>query len=229
MSSAPAARTTDDLARSGPERSFSRYTPDVLAAVVADSGASMENRRAFLRLSAVGLAGTAAILPTAASAAALGAPEGGAAPAPAGATPEGARADWLFAPLAPGSDLGLGWRFARAFPVVDGGITVNLVHADGRAARVDVCALDGRRGKGPAQSELCDFIVMDGGDGKAPMDEPLARAVRRLAATVADNELAHADAVAALLALEPHADRVWRHPEAMSAASRSLTPGGDAS
>lgn len=185
----------------------------------------MENRRDFLRLSAVGIAALAAT-PTGAPAAtpagaATGAPSEEAspeAPSPPATTP-----DWLFAPLSAGSAIGFGWMFARAFAPVNGGITVNLVHHDGRAARVDLCQLEGR-GKGPACSALCDFIVMDGGDGRAPMDEELGRALTRLAAVVAENEATHPDAVQALVALEAHADRVWRHPDAMSVASRQLTP-----
>lgn len=189
----------------------------------------MENRRDFLRLSA---AGVVAAVPMAARAADMVAKDLGGQDAAAvdgqvpgatdvGSEPEGVT-NALFAPLSAGSDLGLGWRFARAFAPREGAVTVNLVHTDGRAARVDVCLLQGK-GRGPAQSGLCDFIVMDGGDGAAPMDEPLGRALACLAAVVRQNELA--DASQALLALEPHQERVWKHPAAMAVAARRLTPG----
>jgi hypothetical protein len=63
---------------------------------------------------------------------------------------------------------------------------------------------------------------MDGGNGAAPMDESLGRAVRRLAALVAENEDSNTDALAAL---EPHADRVWRHADALAQAATRLVPG----
>ena len=176
---------------------------------------SLPHRRLFLRLSALGLVGV-----TAARARAASATE----PAPLRVPVDGA---WLFRPLLAGSELGYDWLYARSFPARHGGITVNLVHRDGRAARVDVCRLDGAA-RGPARSGLCDFIVMDGGDGHAPMDEALGRAVARLAAIVGENEADHPDALQTLLDLQPHAERVWRHPDEMAVASRQLAPGGGA-
>ena len=128
---------------------------------------------------------------------------------------------FLFHPLGPGADLGLGWRLDRVFPPFEGAVTLNLAHTDGRVARVDVCLREGAP-KGPASTELLDFIVMDGGDGAAPMDESLGRVLRRLAAVVADNEGADADRVAALTS---HAQRVWAHPGSLAAASVRLAPG----
>ncbi len=139
---------------------------------------------------------------------------------------------FLFHPLGPGADLGLGWRLERVFPPFEGAITLNLVNADGRLARVDVCLREGAAplvggstlvaAKGPAHTELLDFIVMDGGDGTAPMDESLGRVVRRLAAIAADNEGTEMDRLAQLA---PHAQRVWSHPHSMAAASARLSPG----
>ncbi|GDX78450.1 hypothetical protein LBMAG42_02610 [Deltaproteobacteria bacterium] len=153
---------------------------------------------------------------------------------------------FLFHPLGPGADLGLGWRLERVFPPFEGAITLNLVNADGRLARVDVCLREGAAlldggstlvaalldggstlvaAKGPAHTALLDFIVMDGGDGTAPMDESLGRVVRRLAAIAADNEGTEMDRLAQLA---PHAARVWSHPESMAAASARLSPGAPA-
>jgi hypothetical protein len=158
----------------------------------------MEDRRAFLRLAAFGLASTA-----------LGA---GAAHAATPAVPSGAAPSWLLSPLTVGSDIGLGWRLASVAPPSQGAITVALGHADGRAARVDLSLREGAP-KGPAASRYVDFIVMDGADGDAPMAEDLGRALRRLAAIVADNESGDLDTLARL---EPHADRVWRHADALT-------------
>jgi hypothetical protein len=186
----------------------------------------MANRRDFLRLTAAlpGIAGVAALPGLAAAAIPAATPSGGAASA---AVPrEDSDVAWLFAPLAPGSDLGNGWLFARAFPVRDGGLTVNLVNRDGHVVRVDLCAIDGAP-RGPVQSGLCDFIVMDGGRGRTPMGEDLGGALRQLAATVTVNEAAQPAVIAALMGLEPHADRVWRHRDAMEVAAVNLRPGGD--
>jgi len=170
----------------------------------------MEDRRAFLRFAVFGLA--AAALPVGAAAADL---PPASAPLP---SPEGPW--WLLHPLRPGSDLGLGWRIARAFPAVDGAVTLNLAHESGRAARVDLSLKDGAP-KGPASTHYVDFIVMDGADGGAPMDESLGRALRRLAAIVAENEERD---LGALAALEPHSERVWRHAAALSVAAQRLSP-----
>ena len=177
----------------------------------------MENRRAFLRLAVFGLASS-----TVGARAALA----GVQPAPAvGALPstDASRAApwWLLHPLAPDAELGLGWRILMLYPAVQGAVTVNLGHEDGRVARVDVCLREGAP-RGPAATESLDFIVMDGGDGSAPMDESLGRVVRRLAAIVGCNEDRSPDALAAL---EPHADRIWRHADALATAATRLTPG----
>ncbi len=127
---------------------------------------------------------------------------------------------FLFHPMGPGADLGLGWILSAVFPPHEGAITLNLVHASGRTARVDVCLLAGAP-KGPAHTALLDFIVMDGGDGDAPMDESIGRVVRRLAAVAAGNEAADLDR---LRELAPHAERVWAHPDAMARASTTPRP-----
>ena len=128
---------------------------------------------------------------------------------------------FLFHPLGPGADLGLGWTLGGVYPPHEGAITLTLSHRDGRSVRVDVCLRDGAA-KGPASTEMLDFIVMDGGDGSAPMDESLGRVVMRLAAIAQENERTDADKIRELL---PHVERVWAHPESMSAASKKLTPG----
>lgn len=173
----------------------------------------MEDRRAFLRLAAFGLASTAVV----GTAHAAAAPD---APLPA----DNSRDDgpwWLVHPLVPGAEIGLGWHVARVYPAVQGAVTINLAHDSGRVARVDLSLRDGAP-KGPASTAYIDFIVMDGGDGAAPMDESLGRALRRLAAVVAENEERDLDALAAL---EPHAERVWRHADALASAATRMTPG----
>lgn len=131
---------------------------------------------------------------------------------------------FLFHPLGPDADLGLGWRLARVFPPHEGAITLNLSHHDGRSARVDVCLRDGAA-RGPAHTALLDFLVMDGGDGRSTTDESLGRVVRRLARIAADNEAADLDRIAALV---PHTQRLWAHPDSMAAASVRLSPGAPA-
>lgn len=128
---------------------------------------------------------------------------------------------FLFHPMGPGADLGLGWSLVGVYPPHEGAITLNVAHQSGRNARIDVCLRDGAA-KGPAFTEYLDFIVMDGGDGTAPMDESLGRVVRRLAAVAESNERAGLDEIRAL---SPHAQRVWSHPESMAAASTKLSPG----
>ena len=178
----------------------------------------MEDRRDFLRLAVFGLATTAV----------SGAAQAATPSSPTTSAPAGVASDvssdapwWLVHPLRAGSELGLGWRVARLFPAVQGAVTLNLLHDDGRAARIDLSLREGAA-KGPAASHYVDFIVMDGGNGSAPMDESLGRAVRRLAAIVAENEGAHLDRLAWL---DPHAERVASHPASMALASSRLTPG----
>lgn len=171
----------------------------------------MESRRSILRAALFGVAAVG--LPTAARAAQL--PEG--ARAPDALRPE----ERLFAPLVPHAALGLGWSFVRSYAPVQGAITVNLAHADGRQVRVDVCLRESTP-RGPASTEYLDFVVMDGGDGSDPLDEPLGRVVRRLAAIAAANESALIESFASL---EPHDDRVWRHADALGVAARQLQPG----
>lgn len=185
----------------------------------------MTRRRDFLRLAIFGAAG-AGVLPAAAHARAVEAagavPDAASAPAEAGLP---AQASWLLAPLQLGSPLGLGWRLVRAFPPIEGAITLNLAHDDGRLVRVDLCLRDGAP-RGPASTQLVDFIVMDGGDGTAPMDESVGRALRRLAAIVADNE-ARDFAVVGTVAgeFESHAARRNRHPASLDRAAKRLVPG----
>ncbi|MDP2312085.1 MAG: hypothetical protein Q8P41_04210 [Pseudomonadota bacterium] len=175
----------------------------------------MEDRRDFLRLAVFGLVTTA--IGTRAAAAAT--PAGPARPT----TPLGAAAGpwWLVHPLQAGSAIGLGWHVARLYPAVDGAVTLNLLHEDGRAARVDLSLRDGAP-RGPASSRYVDFIVMDGGNGDSPMEESLGRAVRRLAAIVEENEERDLDALAVL---QPHDERLWRHEAALAQAATRLVPG----
>lgn len=156
----------------------------------------MEDRRAFLRAAVFGLAGVTLIGPARA--------ETSAPPASGGAP------WWLLAPLRAGDEIGLGWVIRALAPAQSGAVTLHLERGD-QTVRVDLSLRDGAA-KGPAASEFVDFIVMDGADGDAPMDESLGRALRRLAAIVATNEGRGIEELAALL---PHTDRVWRHPDAL--------------
>ena len=163
----------------------------------------MESRRAFLRATVFGVVAVAAGVPRGA-AAAVGEPP-----------------LWLIAPFEPGHDLGLGWSLLRVHPPVEGAVTLHLVHAGGRNARVDLSLREGPP-KGPASTDMIDFIVMDGGNGRAPMEESLGRVVRRLAAAVAENE----ERLPGLLpSLSAHADRVWMHPASLSVAAQQMVPG----
>lgn len=183
----------------------------------------MEDRRAFLRLAAFGLASTAvgSAAAVAGSAATPLTPSGSPAGFAAFSSTPGEAPWWLLQPLQAGSALGLGWHVARLYPAVQGAVTLNLLHEDGRAARVDLSLRHGAP-RGPASSAYVDFIVMDGGDGESPMDESLGRAVVRLAAIVADNEERDLDALAVL---EPHDERVWRHADALAQAATRMVPG----
>ncbi len=163
----------------------------------------MNTRRSFVQFALFGIAAAA---PAAAIAA------------------EALHPGFLFHPLGPNAELGLGWRLERVYPPSHGAITLTLGHESARQVRVDVCLRSGAP-RGPASTELLDFIVMDGGDGGAAMEESLGRALRRLAAIAAENETADP---ARIRELSPHADRVWSHPEAMAAASTRLVPGAPA-
>lgn len=168
----------------------------------------MENRRAFLKAAAVGVAALGVARPARAA---------GTAPPPV----DGAAAHWLLAPLRVGDALGLGWSLTAVYPPADGALTLNVAHEDGRAARLDLTLLRGP-GRGPAQSRFVDVIVMDDQDGAGHTPESLGRVARKLAAVVAGNELRDVDALAAL---EPQDERTWRHDAAMAVASRQLRPG----
>jgi hypothetical protein len=187
----------------------------------------MEDRRAFLRLAVFGLASTA-VGSAAAVAASPALPPVATGTAAGLLGGSGSSADtasqspwWLIQPLQAGSALGLGWHVARLYPAVQGAVTLNLLHEDGRAARIDLSLRHGAP-RGPASSAYVDFIVMDGGDGNSPMDESLGRAVARLAAIVSDNEDRDVDALAVL---EPHDERVWRHADALAQAATRMVPG----
>jgi hypothetical protein len=172
----------------------------------------MEDRRAFLRLAVFGLASGA--LGTGVAQATHPAPTD----PPRASSPSGPW--WLLHPITPGAELGLGWRIIHVFPPISGAVTLNLAHEDGRVARVDLSLREGAA-RGPAASHYIDFIVMDGADGASPMDESLGRVLRRLAAVVGENEERDLDSLAALL---PHSERVWRHADALSAASTRMSP-----
>ena len=176
----------------------------------------MDNRRDFLARAFFGAA--IAALPGVAFAGEL-LPSGAALQGGSGFHP-----GFLFHPLGPGADLGLGWQLVGVYPPQEGGITLTISNIDGRTVRVDVCLRDGMA-KGPASTEMLDFIVMDGGDGSAPMDESLGRVLRRLAAVAQENERADEGRIRALV---PHVQRVWAHPESMAAASKKLAPGAPA-
>jgi hypothetical protein len=90
----------------------------------------------------------------------------------------------LFHPIAPGDEIGLGWCLAEVSDVTQGGIVLTL-RRDEQEARVHLCRKEGR---GVAQSEGFDLMLMNHGTGKSPTDEELGRAIKTLAEIVADNE-----------------------------------------
>lgn len=163
----------------------------------------MESRRAFLSVAAFGLVG-ASLVPQMAHAASE--PARGAAPL------------WLLAPLRLGDTIGLGWSLQTVAPPQAGAVTLKLRHESGKVARVDLSLREGAP-KGPASTPYIDFIVMDGGQGDAPMDESLGRTLRRLAALVGENE---AQLPELLSSLDSHQDRLWRYTAIMEAAAKDV-------
>ena len=95
----------------------------------------------------------------------------------------------LLAPLSKGAPVGRGWRIVDAAPVVRGASVLTLRHDDGRVASVHLCRRDGAP-RGPASTDRCELLVMDGGQGDRPTDESLGRALQSLARRVARNEAA---------------------------------------
>lgn len=157
----------------------------------------MQSRRDILKLLGV----TAGALGISASAAAQGLAAFADAQAQAGAPL------WLLAPLAPGSSLGKGWTLETLSAVERGASVLGLRNADGRAARVHLCARDGRP-RGVAHTALFDLMLMDGGQGDHPTDEGLGRALLTLASRVRNNELQTADR--RVIGLLSHVQRVER-------------------
>ncbi len=143
----------------------------------------MDNRRNFLRLSALGLAVATTGLPTAA------------------VSPEAPSSEDLFHPLGVGSPLGLGWALERSESPAAGAMTLTLAHEGGRKAWVEVRKREGEP-KGPAWTGNLDFLVMNGSRGGQPMDEGLGRALRVLASQAARNE---PQSLHTLAGLTPHA------------------------
>ncbi len=111
----------------------------------------------------------------------------------------------LLAPLRAGATVGEGWQVTGLSPVVHGAAVLTLADARGRIARVHVCRNDGTP-QGLVYTEALDFVVMNGGAGDVPTNEGLAQAVAAVAHAAAANERR----VAAVAALQPHAERLER-------------------
>ena len=122
-------------------------------------------------------------------------------------TPAGPSPWWLLAPLTAGAAVGRGWRIEAMTGVSQGATVVALAHADGRVARVHVCAHDGAP-RGVGHTALFDLILMDGGDGKRQTDEDIGCVVLGLASVIRTNELAKDADLRALARLMTHPDRV---------------------
>ncbi|MBK9644792.1 MAG: hypothetical protein IPO67_06520 [Deltaproteobacteria bacterium] len=114
---------------------------------------------------------------------------------------------WLLAPLKIGDEVGLGWRLAALTNNDRGAWVVELLRGD-QLGRVHVCFHSGEP-KGVGHTELLDFILMDGGDGRKDTDEHLGRVIRHMANIVRQNELREG-ADAELARLLTHAERVER-------------------
>ena len=165
----------------------------------------MTDRREMLQWAVFG-AVAAAVMRPAAAADSVAATPGALSPK----TPDNLSSTGLIS-VQSGRTLGLGWALVSAAPPTSGAITLHLAHDDGRGVRVDLCLREGSA-RGPAATEFVDFIVMDGGNGTAPVDEALGRALRVLAAELEEVEALH---LTELSLLEPHADRTWRYPDAL--------------
>jgi hypothetical protein len=114
---------------------------------------------------------------------------------------------WLLAPLQAGSPVGKGWTLTSLGAVERGAAVITLAHADGREARVHLCARVGRA-RGLAHTALFDLVLMDGRHGDAPTDEGLGRALIGLAGRVHRNELSTSADLGDVARLLPHRDRV---------------------
>jgi hypothetical protein len=93
----------------------------------------------------------------------------------------------LLAPVGPGDHLGGGWIARTLSAVSHGAAIVTLAHPSGASARVHVCKRAGSP-RGVACTEHLDFMLMNGGDGRAPTDEELSRAVKTLAMRIAQED-----------------------------------------
>ena len=120
-------------------------------------------------------------------------------------------AEWAaLAPYADGDPVALGWRVGGLSQVHLGAMVLTLVHADRATARVHLCARPrGSAGAGVAASRNLDFVLMNGGTGRASTDESVGRALLTLADRVARHE-ARAEAPPPVDGLLPHATRVRR-------------------
>lgn len=103
-------------------------------------------------------------------------------PSPAeGTTLREAPPPWaLFAPIRPGTPLGLGWTLAALSPVRGGSATMELTHPAHGTARVSVHR-NGGTPRGLSHTDDLDFLLLDGG---GPPQSDLGRALLGLAAAL---------------------------------------------
>lgn len=119
---------------------------------------------------------------------------------------------WLLQPIGRGSHVGYGWRVSGLSAIRDGAAVLALTHSDGAQANVHLCR---RRGtaRGIAHTRHLDLVLMNGGSGALPSDEPLGRVVLSLAKRVSRNESLASAELASLAAMMSHDERVLRFGE----------------
>jgi hypothetical protein len=114
----------------------------------------------------------------------------------------------LLYPLRAGSKVGKGWSIASLGGVERGAAVLTLKNADGRTARVHLCASKGAP-IGVAHSKSIDLLLMDGGSGTSQTDEDLGRVLKGIARRITVNERQIGqDAGAFFARLESHHERV---------------------
>jgi hypothetical protein len=162
----------------------------------------MESRRVVLKALAAGA--TAAALPSLAGPSLRRALSGN---AEAGQAAEAIPAWDLVAPLRGGDVLALGWHLQDLSPLAQGAAILTLVSETGQA-RVHLCR-NGGSPRGVAHTRDVDLLLMNGGQGDRPTDEPLGRVVLGIAEVIAANE--DKPSVREITA------RLWTHDERLRA------------
>lgn len=116
--------------------------------------------------------------------------------------PEGPPPWAALAPYTEGASLPLGFSVASLTPVVAGSALLTLRHLSGPEAVVRVARL-GATPIGIAQTRELDLLLVNGGKGRVPTDETVARVVLTMAAVVRAYEAEGPVATGALRQLGP--------------------------